>query len=409
MTDAEARGAQSYGSGAIFVDDSKRLNAEVQYNNTFGEVEIVTGIQYQGDMADSKNTYLLDDTDDLSIYQVGWYGQVQYKFGNGWKTVAAFRADNHEIYDFNFVPKFGIVKNVGSGSFRLTYGQGIAAPTILNMFGDLFSGLILGNSEGFTLTDGTKIEKQKVEKLQTFELGYKGQVVPNKLFLDANAYYNISKDFLSPVTVVGVTTHRGDTPIQDVQSGYGVFGGLVATYVNFGQVNTYGADFGFNYYFNDNLSVAMNYSFFDYSVDEDNLEENDFNNDGVVNKLDILVNAPNHKMSVGFNYASKKWFGSIFTRWVQKYDYFSSFQLAAETQDLTYRGVPVVEDAPGADSYNYGPLGGFVNVDFGIGYRFNENISLSGQVTNLFDAEVREFTASPFIGRLYGAELKFNF
>ena len=72
--------------------------------------------------------------------------------------------------------------------------------------GDLFGGLILGNAEGFTVfnADGSgstrEVDRQRVEKLQTIELGYRGQVIPNKLFIDANAYYNISEDFLSPVS-----------------------------------------------------------------------------------------------------------------------------------------------------------------------------------------------------------------
>jgi iron complex outermembrane receptor protein len=53
-------------------------------------------------------------------------------------------------------------------------------------------------------------------------------------------------------------------------------------------------------------------------------------------------------------------------------------------------------------------LGGFVNVDIGLGYRISDYLSVSGQVTNLFDAEVRELVASPFIGRLWGIELKVN-
>ena len=37
----------------------------------------------------------------------------------------------------------------------------------------------------------------EVEKISTVEFGYKGQISP-KLFFDANAYYNWSKNFLSP-------------------------------------------------------------------------------------------------------------------------------------------------------------------------------------------------------------------
>lgn len=406
--DNVARGPLSYGNGALFQDDSRRWNAEAQYNNSFGDLEVIVGAQYQLDRANSNQTYLLDNGEFIDVAQFGGYAHLTYDFGSGWKALAAGRGDYHDIYEFNFVPKFGLLKSTDRGAWRLTYGQGIAAPTILNMFGDLFAGLILGNAEGFTLTDGSMVEKQTVEKIQTIELGYRGQVMPNKLFIDANAYYNISEGFLSPVTVVGVTTHRGDTPIDQVQSGYAAYGGLVATYINFGEVNTYGADFSATYYFNPKLSATFNYSFFDYSVDEDN-EDNDFNKDGVVNFLDILVNAPNHKAGLGLNYSGSKWFANAYARWVQEYDYFSSFQIASKTHDgLTYRGVPIVEDARSGDSYNYGPLGGFVTMDVGVGYRVNEIFTVSAAASNLFNQDLREFTATAPTRGLYTVELKVN-
>ncbi len=398
----------SLGNGATFADDSKRWNAEVQYHDEFGKAKVVVGSQWQRDNANSNGTYLLDNNgnDPIIINQIGVYGQVDYQFTDLFKAVVAFRGDNHEVYGFNFIPKGGLVYTVGDGAIRLTYGQGVAAPTILNMYGNLFAGLILGNAEGFTLNDGSTVEKQKVEKIQTIEVGYKGEIVENKLFLDANAYYNISKDFLSPVTVVGVATQRGDEPIADVQSGFAAYGGLVATYVNFGKVDTYGFDIGTNYYFSDKVSWSFNYSYFDYSYDENDLEENDFNGDGVVNKLDVLVNAPKHKFGTGLYFRGDKLFANTYVRWVQEYDYFSSYQIAAKTQNLSWRGTPVVEDARSTDAWNYGPLGGFVNVDIGLGYKITGVFTLSGQVTNLFDAKFREFTAAPFTGRLFSVELK---
>ena len=408
-TEDEAR-ASSLGNGATFADDSKRWNAEMQYNKEFGKAKIVVGAQWQRDAANSNGTYLLDNNGDdpIIINQFGAYGQVDYRFNDDLKAVVAFRGDNHEVYDFNFVPKAGLVYNKWNGALRLTYGQGIAAPTILNMYSNLFNGLILGNAEGFTLADGTTVAPQTVEKIRTTEIGYKGEVIKKKLFLDVNAYYNISEDFLSPATNIGVATLRGDTPIEQVQGDLGALSGVVVTYVNFGEVDTYGFDIGANYYFNDKFNWTFNYSYFDYSVDENDLENNDFNGDGVVNALDILVNAPQHKFGTGINYSGDKFFGNVFVRWVQAYDYFSSFQIAAETQDLVYRGVPVVADARSNDTWNYGQLGGFTNVDIGLGYRINDRITASGQVTNLFDTSFREFTASPFIGRLFSVELKVN-
>jgi len=406
-TEAEAE-KSSLGNGATFADDSKRWNAEVQYHDTFGKAKVVVGSQWQRDNANSNGTYLLDNggKDPIIINQIGVYGQLDYQFTEAFKAVAAFRGDNHEVYGFNFIPKAGLVYSAGNGAFRLTYGKGIATPTILNMYGDLFAGLILGNAEGFTLTDGSKVDKQTVEKIQTFEIGYKGELVPQRFFLDANAYYNISEDFLSPATVVGVATHRGDTPMSEVQSGYGAYGGLVASYVNFGRVDTYGFDIGTNVYLNDKINWTFNYSYFDYSVDEDDLENNDFNKDGVVNKLDILVNAPKHKFGTGLYFRGDKLFGNVYMRWVQEYDYFSSYQIAAKTQDLNWRGTPIRENARSTDTWNYGPLGGFVNVDLGLGYKINDIFQVAGQVTNLFDSEFREFTAAPFTGRLYSIEVK---
>lgn len=409
-TEESAR-ESSLGNGATFADDSKRMNAEVQYNNTFGKAKIVVGSQWQRDNANSNGTYLLDNNgeDPIIINQIGAYGQVDYKFSDGVKAVVAFRGDNHHVYGFNFIPKAGLVYTKGNHGMRLTYGKGIAAPTIMFMYGNLFNGLILGNADGFTLTDGTKIEKQRVEKIQTIELGYKGEVMPKKLFLDANAYYNMSEDFLSPVTVVGVTTHRGETPISEVQSGYAAYNGLVATYVNFGKVNTYGFDLGTNLYLTDKINWTFTYSYFSYSYDEKDLENNDFNKDGKVNKLDVLVNAPKNRMGTGLYYRGKKLFANTYVRWVEAYDYFSSYQIAAKTQDLTWRGTPVKENARSTDAWNYGPLGGFVNVDLGVGYKINDKFTVSGQATNLLDAKFREFTAAPFTGRLFSLELKANF
>ena len=291
------------------------MDGEVQYNNNWGAFSFVTGVQYQRDMANSHGTYLLDEdeNDFITVDQFGWYGQGQYSFGNGFKATAAVRADDHEIYGFNFVPKLGLTKTIKRGTFRATYGQGVAAPTILNMFGNLFNGLILGNAEGFTLSTGEVVELQKVERLETYEVGYKGTVVTDKIFLDANAYYNFSRDFLSPVTELGnllvggttSVTQRGNRPIEDFQD----LNGLVLSYVNFGEFTTYGFDIGINYLLTNDITLDFNYSYFDFPIDEDELE-NDFDGDGRVTKLDVLVNAPRNKASVGVNYAKDKIFGN---------------------------------------------------------------------------------------------------
>ncbi len=398
--------------GSVFKDDSRRWNAEFQYNNKLGDnFEFVVGTQLQRDLADSKQTYLLDQDGVIKIDQIGIYGQAEYKFGDsGFKAVLAARGDNHDLYGFNFIPKAALLKIGEKGTWRLTYGQGISAPTILNLEADIFGGLLLGNGEGFTLNDGTEIEALKVETLQTIEIGYKGRLT-DKLFLDANAYFNNSKDFLSPAISIsggfgdGLTvTQRGEQPIMEIVPGTTEAGAdFILTYLNFGQVNTYGADFGLTYMFNSKLSANLNYSFFDYSLDKDDLA-NDGNRDGEVTDLDLPINTPKHKASLALNYGNGKFFGSLFTRWVDAYNFYSGINIASETREE----LGIQENARTGSNFNYGPLGGFVNVDISAGYYLSDYFTVSAQISNLFDAEVREFVGSPVIGRLYSVELKVN-
>ncbi|GAA3973663.1 TonB-dependent receptor [Hymenobacter antarcticus] len=392
--------------GPVFKDASRRLNGEVQYNNTFGIFNLVVGTQYQRDMAFSQNTYLFDRDGDIVINQIGLYTQGELVLPGHFKLIAAARADQHDRYGFNFIPKGGLVWSLNDQNLRLTYGQGIAAPTILNLDGYLFGGLLLGNGQGFTLSDGTVINKLKVETIKTVEVGYKGKVTP-KFFIDANAYYNRSKNFLSPAINIATlgrkVVKRGDTPMSEVVPGTPEAGAAtVLTYVNFGQVDTYGADLGLSYYLTSSLSLALNYSYFGFKLDTNDLN-NDGNKDGKVQReVDLPINTPAHKGSLALNYSGKKFFGSIFGRYVQAYDFYSGINVAAAANPT----LGVRENARFGRTWNYGPLGGFTTVDVSAGYRLSSYLTASAQVVNLFDTKMREFVASPFIGRLYSVELK---
>ncbi|MGJ8591321.1 MAG: TonB-dependent receptor [Aquaticitalea sp.] len=396
--------------GSVFKDASRRFNAEAQYNNNWNEFYLTLGAQYQLDMADSKGTYLLDDG-GIDIGQTGIYTQLEYKLNDsGWGFLLGGRIDNHELYGSNFIPKAAITKKVNNGTFRVTYGKGIAVPSILNLKGNLFGGLVLGNGEGFTLTDGTKIQKLDVETINSYEIGYKGKL-SEKLFIDTNAYYNQSDNFISPLRNIAdaangnFVTHIGDQPLGDVVEGSN--GAFILTYLNFGHVDTYGLDVGLNYYFNDNFRTTFNYSYFGRDLDKDDLA-NDGNLDGQVLESELPINTPNHKFSLGFHYNKGKFYGAIYGRYVQKYDFFSGINVAAETQDQDGDGVnEIVENAQVGRTWNYGQLGGFT-VDANAGYNFTDSLSLGVSITNLFNADVREFVASPVIETLFSFELKYK-
>lgn len=395
--------------GALFKDASKRFNAEAQYNNNWSRFYLTLGAQYQLDMADSKGTYLLDEG-GIDLDQTGVYTQLEYKLDSGLNFLLGGRIDNHELYGTNFIPKVAVTKKINKGTFRITYGKGIAVPSILNLKGNLFGGLVLGNGEGFTLTDGTKIAKLDVETINSYEIGFKGQL-SDKLFIDTNAYYNQSDNFISPLVNIAdaangnFVTQIGDQALADVIPGS--TGAFVLTYLNFGSVDTYGFDLGLNYYFSDSFRATVNYSYFDRDLDKNDLA-NDGNLDGQVLESELPINTPNHKFSLGFHYNKGKFYSAIYGRYVQKYDFFSGINVAAKTQDLDGDGVnEIVENAQNGRTWNYGQLGGFT-VDANAGYNFNDNLSLGLSITNLFNAEIREFVASPVIETLISLELKYN-
>lgn len=443
-------GGLALNRGALFQDQSRRLNAEVQYNNKIGQqLSYIAGVQYQQDRANSNGTYLLDrnkdgEIEDIVIGQLGGYAQLDYKLGQKFKAVVAARADNHDLYGFNFIPKAALVYFDNRGSFRLTYGQGIAAPTILNLSGNLFGGLLLGNGEGFSVTEIDVVTNQEVgryevaplqvEKIRTLEAGYKGRL-SDKLYIDANAYYNWSENFLSPAIqaapdreffdhdgnpataliprIKGYVTDRGSQPLGEIttvaplpngQSGADV----ILTYANFGRVNTYGADLSLTYMFNSSLNAVVNYSWFGYEIDSTDLA-NDGNRSGKVDANDLAINTPTHKLSLGLNYNKNKLFFSAFGRWVSSYDFFSGINVAAASNpSLIYGGSPVLENARVGRSFNYGPLGGFFNLDLSVGYKVNDYLTVAGQVGNVLNQEVREFVGSPVIRPLYSLEVKVN-
>jgi len=400
--------------GALFKDASKRLNGEIQYNNKFGKVKLVTGVQWQRDMANSNNTYLLDKNGTIQLDQIGGYTQIEYELDDtGFKFLVAARGDKHELYGFNFIPKAGILYTTEIGTFRITYGRGIEAPSILNLSSNIFGGLILGNGEGFTLSDGTLIPKLEVETINTIEAGYKG-LINNKLFFDVNAYYNLSEHFISPLINIATNGRkvikRGETPIQEIVPGTPSSGTpFLQTNLNFGKVNTYGFDIGINYFLNKNLTIVFNYSYFNFQIDTNDLS-NDGDRNGKVTETDLPMNTPTNKLGIGINWNNEKFFGSIFGRWVEKYDNISGINVAASTNtDLIIGGTSVVENARVGRSWNYGPLGGFFNLDLNLNYKFASQITFSVAVINLFNSKVREFSGSPFIDRLISSELKFNF
>lgn len=410
-----------------FVDKSSRFNAEAQYNNTFGDDwRVIGGVSYQRDQAFSDGTYLYDIDGDIIINQYGFVGQIEKPFAGFMKFVGAARLDNHDYYGLQFSPRLALTSKVGNGNVRATYSRAYAAPSIqfLEFLFPFAGGAIIGSGQGLTLqefsqslvtgevtTGATReIDPLQPERVNTFEVGYKGNLFKN-LYFEATGWISNSANFLSPAVslfaVNGETfaiegeriISRGGEPIP------AEFGNLHITYLNYGQVQTYGADFGVNYAINKNISVGAKYMYFDSDITDEGKFDNEENLQNLpattVESLQTL-NAPNNRANANItftNLLNNKLFASVNVRWVPEYDFISGQQRATAEEAGSRRQGAL---------YDYGPLGGFTTVDVSASYKLNDIFQIGGSVSNLFDTDQREFVGSPIIGRLINFELKIS-
>lgn len=414
--DAMVRSLLPVSEGGIgfpgFKDESQRTNGEFQYNNSIGKLDYIVGASFQRDVANSLGTYLYDIDGDIVINQYGAVAQVDYKFTDKFKFVGAARVDKHDYYDLQFSPRMALTYAVGNGTFRTTYGRAYAAPSI-QFLEFLFpiagvNGAIVGSGQGLTVQnlatgDRRIIDPLQPETNQTFEVGYRGNPA-KRFFLDVTGWYGISRNFISPAVNLFLggeaIVERGGVPIPAELSGINL------TYLNYGEVNNWGADLGFNYLLTDNLSFGAKYSYFGSDI----TNEDKFVDDPNISLLAPatrealrVLNAPANRATFNlsaFNLANNKLDANIRVRYVPEFDFRSGNQIATAAGANT-RVAPFL--------YNRGPLGGFTTVDVSAAYRLQEFLHLGAGVTNLFDVDQREFVNSPSIGRLYSVELKFNF
>lgn len=419
--------------GNRFKEESKRFNAEAQYNYNFSRIGLymVAGATYQKDDPKTFGTSLADAQQKVEVSQYGGALQLEKTLPADIKFVAAARLDHHSLFGDMFSPKLGVVKGVPGGAVRVTWGKAFAAPIILFQRASVF-GLVFGNGSGVKyIPNGTNVNDQasvattiplNPEEIKTWEVGYKG-TLGKKLYLDINGYYGKSKNFLSPaITVGGRALSVGDIPIPTntllipgTVNGSGVLSGAAfSTYFNYGEVASYGVDLGLNYYFNNSVSLALKYSWFGSDITADNIK-NDANRDGYVAADERSLNAPKNRLAATLSFQDLmkgKMFVNLSGRWVQEYDMYSGNQIGTAAGEgkrgLVYGGINPINNQPRnyVKNFDWGALGGFTTFDISAGYRFNQMVSLGAGISNLFNTEQREFVGSPSIGRLFSIELK---
>lgn len=278
----------SSGKGARFDDKTNLYHYEGMYNfsNAFNNVvEFQVGSSYRKYQLRSGGTIFDDLNRKIDIDEYGAFAQLGKKmFKEKFKLTIAGRYDKNQNFDGRFTPRItGVYTVAPNNNIRASYQTGYRNPTTQNQYIDLSVGggtqrLIGGlpeilnkyqlyNNKAYTdvsyraflasAAGGTPnpallqaytfdSEGVRPESVQSFELGYKALLGP-KLLLDAYAYYNEYKDFITAVDVYqqnGAAFTKFGVPVNAA-----------------GKVNSYGGALGLDYLWGKfNLSGNVSYN-----------------------------------------------------------------------------------------------------------------------------------------------------
>jgi len=143
-------------------------------------------------------------------------------------------------------------------------------------------------------------------------------------------------------------------------------------------VDYYGADFGLNYYFNQNLSAYFNFSY----LSQTEWIPGAANDDGL--NFQYFLNTPKTKFRLGGSYTPKTgFFGSLAFQHTPAYDI-----------DLgLYSGTSDVQNI----------------VDASLGYHFENGIKIALTGTNIFNSKFRALPNLPLIGRRILGKVTYSF
>ncbi|MDY7093940.1 MAG: TonB-dependent receptor [Acidobacteriota bacterium] len=412
-TERDGDDQRSLSSGVPLYLDSDRTLIEVQGNVGFGggRGQLIGGASYSEENIDSVNpqgfqTLMFEPVEaDFS----GVFGQVEYDFSDKLKGVLAARYDDSSLNDSQFSPRVALVYSINPNhTLRVNYGEAFQTPNYSEFFlavqvaapitatAPLEAGFCapFGVTCGFDRIPVMALGNPslEVEEVKSYEVGYSG-IINRKAFLTVDYYNNQLENFITDlITPVNASLGRINPNFGPYQAPAGIpepFASiLLATlqgalgpsyallsnnpldqtallaalsYTNFGEVDTQGIEIGLSYYITDEWLLDANYSWFDFDITEQIVED------------PLLPNAPENKYGLGLTYIGGKWNGSVKYRHSDSYDW-------------------------NAGVFS-GPVPSYDLVDLNVNYQITDNIEVGVNVSNLFDEEHYQIFGGDLIER----------
>jgi len=374
-------------SGGRLIENSTMYQIEGQYNRSFlnNQVRFIIGGSQKIAHVDMDNTAMLG-TKDYTI--TGGYTQIEYKPIKQLKFVATGRVDRTSYEKSRFSPRAAGVWTFTEGqTLRFSYNKAFLLPSTSEYFLRVLAGQADLRALGINPTGPTRIfamgnTELVPERIEGYEVGYKGIFLNNKLFITLDGYTNKVRDFITDLLQgVNPAFPFGGAPagLSDLirhgspANGIPAIPGLTVlpsgetiialSYTNKGRVDERGIELGFNYYLNDYFLISANWSYFDYEIK--NQQAGDL----------LLPNNPKHKFGYSVRYRNPK--------------------IGFEAQ-LSGRTVQAFDWAAGVF---VGRIPEYTLFNFSSSYEINQNYRLGVSVTNLLDRQSYQIFGGSIVGR----------
>jgi outer membrane receptor protein involved in Fe transport len=214
--------------GGLFVDKTDLYNFEGQYNLSDAlnnAAEVLVGGNFKKYILNSEGTLFADSTGTIGINEYGGYLQVAKQLFDRLKITVSGRYDKNQNFKGRFTPRAtAVIKIAKNNNLRLSYQSAYRFPSTQQQWINLDVGsnvrLLGGNSnfrtfynmvgntvytlESVVAGAGQKFNFQdfKPESVVSFEAGYKGLLLKDKLLVDLYGYTGQYTDFITRTVVV---------------------------------------------------------------------------------------------------------------------------------------------------------------------------------------------------------------
>lgn len=374
-----------------FIDHSQLIDSELQYQNVFGDLKFITGVQLRMYNPRSEGTYLADiNGTTLSATELGGYVQGDYSLmRDKLRLVAAARFDTHSNYTPQFSPKAVAVYSLTrTQHLRVGYNRAFKSPTILENY-LLINNTLLGNRTGFHIKDAegnllSEIRPLVPEQVDSVEVGYKATFL-NQFLVDVVAYHSWYRDFISSLTA---RTNPAQGTFAFFPDGRPVAEGTPAqgtlsTYSNFGRSRVAGVDVGLEYQLTPQVLLNGSASY---------IRLLSFRNSDPSQKS-LLLNVPDMKLKASVTLQDlvvKNSFVRLFGRYQSAYE----FSAGRWNSGLFFQD---------------GKVPARFVADLGLGYNFDNGLSVSANVFNLLDDKNMDVLGSAPGGRSGYVQLSYKY